>query len=63
LIAKQQQEAAAKAKAEALAKAKAAQKSASVNVQKRGTLSGKAPIGTMDDTIREAAARLGFIAS
>lgn len=63
LIAKQQQEAAAKAKAEALAKAKAAQKAASVNVQKRGTLNGKAPTGTMDDTIREAAARLGFIAS
>lgn len=39
-----------------IALAKSARQSASVNVQRRGTLPAQKPIGSMDDTIREALA-------
>ncbi len=47
-------------KAAAAKKAKDARNAASVNVPARGTLPAKAPLGSMEDTIRAEAKRLGF---
>lgn len=58
LLAKQQQEAAAKAESER--KAQDARRAASVNVPRRGNIASSAPTGTMEDTIRATAAKLGL---
>lgn len=41
-------------------KAQEARRAAAVNVSKRGTMPAAKPVGTMDDTIRETAQRLGM---
>lgn len=61
MLAEQQAQAEAKRKAELAQKAQEAKKAAVVNMPKKGTQAVKKPIGTMDDTIREAAERLGLI--
>lgn len=58
LLAKQQQEAIAKAETER--KAQDAKRSASVNLPRRGNVAPSAPTGTMEDTIRAAASKLGL---
>jgi len=58
LLAKQQAEAAAKVDAER--KAKDARKANAVNVTRRGSVPASAPTGTMDDTIRATAQKLGL---
>lgn len=61
VIAEQQATAEQNRIAEANRKAKDARQAAAVNVSRKGTLPASKPIGTMDDTIRETAARLGLI--
>lgn len=61
VLAKQQEEALARQKAEAAQKAQDAKRAASVNVSRRGTLPPVKPQGTMEDTARAAAERLGII--
>lgn len=61
LIAKQQSEAAEKAEKER--KAQEAKRASAVNVPRKGKLPATAPKGTMEDTIRAEAARLGLIQS
>jgi len=48
-------------KQEASHKALAAKKAASVNVSRKGVMPAQKPLGTMEDTIRETAMRLGMI--
>jgi hypothetical protein len=60
-LAKQLAENEAKRKAEAQQRAKEARLAASPNVSRRGTLPAAKPIGSMEDTIREEASRLGLI--
>lgn len=59
MLAKQQAEVAAKVEAER--KAQEAKRANAVNVTRRGSVPASAPIGTMDDTIRAEAKRLGVI--
>lgn len=59
LIAKQQSEASAKAEKER--KAQEARKANAVNVSRRGTVPAGATTGTMEDTIRATAQKLGLI--
>ncbi len=61
MLAEQQAQAEEKRKQELAQKAQEAKKAAAVNVPKKGKLAVKRPIGTMDDTIRETAERLGLI--
>lgn len=61
VLAEQQAKEQAARQAEANRKANDARKAAAVNVTRKGTLPAAKPIGTMDDTIRETAARLGLI--
>lgn len=61
VLAEQQANADKTRQAEATRKANDARKAAAVNVTRKGTLPAAKPIGTMDDTIRETAARLGLI--
>ena len=61
VLAQQQARADEARKAEASHKAQAAKKAASVNVPRKGVFSAQKPIGSMDDTIRETAQRLGLI--
>lgn len=61
LLAKQHEEAEQKRQAEAKAQAEAARKAASVNVSRRGSMPVSKPKGSMDDTIRAEAARLGLL--
>lgn len=61
LLAEQQAQVEAKRKAELSQKAQEAKKAASVNVPKKGTTAPRRPVGTMDDTIRAEAERLGLI--
>ena len=61
LLAEQQAQAEAKRKAELSQKAQEAKKAASVNVPKKGSSTPKRPVGTMDETIRAEAERLGII--
>ncbi len=58
MLAKQQAEAAAKVEAER--KAQEAKKANAVNVPRRGSVPASAPTGTMDDTIRATAQKLGL---
>lgn len=58
MLAKQQAEVAAKVEAER--KAQEAKKANAVNVPRRGSVPAGAPTGTMDDTIRATAQRLGL---
>ena len=60
-LAEQQAAQEAQRKAEAQKKAQEARRAAGPNVAKRGTLPSAKPVGTMDDTIRDAAMRLGLI--
>jgi hypothetical protein len=60
-LAKQLADAEASRKAESQRKAKDARQAAAVNVPRRGTLQAAKPIGSMEDTIRDEAARLGLI--
>ncbi len=52
---------AAQRRAEAVQKATAAKAAAAVNVSRKGALPSAKAIGTMDDTIRETAEKLGLI--
>lgn len=61
VLAKQQAEAEEKRRADAALKAQEAKRSASVNVSRKATLPTAKAVGTMDDTIREAAQKLGLI--
>lgn len=61
VLAEQQAKAEEQRKAEALQKAQAAKQAAAVNVPRKGTLTAAKPIGSMDDTIRETAQRLGIL--
>lgn len=61
LIAKQQSEALAKAEAER--KAQDARRASSVNIPRRGVVPATPPTGTMEDTIRAAAQKLGLLAN
>lgn len=61
LLAEQQAQLEVKRKAELSQKAQEAKKAASVNVPKKGSSTPKRPIGTMDETIRAEAERLGLI--
>lgn len=58
MLAKQQAEAAAKVEAER--KAQEAKRANAVNVTRRGSVPAGAPTGTMDDTIRATAQKLGL---
>lgn len=60
VLAEQQAKEQAQRNAVASQKAKEARAAAAVNVSRKGTLPAAKPIGTMDDTIRETAARLGL---
>jgi len=60
-LAKQLADAEATRKAEAQRKAKDARQAAAVNVPRRGTLQAAKPVGSMEDTIRDEATRLGLI--
>lgn len=61
VLASQQAKADEQRKAEAAQKAQAARKAAAVNMPRRGLMPSAKPVGTMDDTIREAASRLGLM--
>ena len=61
LLAEQQAAVDAKRKAEQQAKAQEAKRAAAVNVTRRGSQPAKRPIGSMEDTIRETAERLGVL--
>jgi hypothetical protein len=61
VLAKQQAETEAQRRAEATQKAREAKAAAAVNVSRKGTLPAAKAVGTMDDTIRETAQRLGLI--
>lgn len=61
VLAQQQAKAEEARKQEASQKALAAKKAASVNVSRKGVMPAQKPIGSMEDTIREAAQRLGMI--
>lgn len=61
VLAKQQADAEAQRRAEAVQKATAAKAAAAVNVSRKGALPSAKAIGTMDDTIRETAEKLGLI--
>lgn len=61
VLAKQQADLQAKAKAEAAQKAQAAKQAAAVNLSRRGVAPVAKPIGSMEDTIRETAQRLGIM--
>jgi len=60
-LAKQLADQEAQRKAEATKKAQEARRAAAPNVARRGTLPAAKPVGTIDDTIRETAQRLGLI--
>lgn len=61
VLAKQQAEAEAARKQEVVSKAQVAKRAASVNVARKGVMPAAKPVGSMDDTIREAAQRLGIM--
>lgn len=61
VLAEQQAQAEAKRQAELTAKANEARKAAAVNLPRKGVVASAKAVGTMDDTIRETAARLGLI--
>lgn len=61
VLAQQQAKAEEARKQEASQKAQVAKKAASVNVSRKGIMPPSKPIGSMDDTIREAAQRLGIM--
>jgi hypothetical protein len=61
VLAKQQAETEAQRRAEATQKARDAKAAAAVNITRKGTLPSAKAVGTMDDTIRETAQRLGLI--
>jgi len=61
VLAEQQAAAEAKRRAEIAAKTQEAKRAASVNVARRGVLMAKKPIGTMEETIRAEAERLGVL--
>jgi hypothetical protein len=60
VLAEQQAKAEETRRAQAAQKARDAKTAAAVNVPRKGTLPAAKPIGTMDDTIRDTAARLGL---
>lgn len=61
ILAEQQNQAEEKRKADAAQKALEAKKAAAVNVQRKGTVPARKPLGSMEDTIREKARELGLI--
>lgn len=62
VIAEQQAKADEARKQEANQRAQAAKQAAQVNVPRKGRLAPAKPVGTMEDTIRETAEKLGLIA-
>lgn len=62
VLAKQQAQAEEQRRAESAKKAAAAKQAAAVNVARKGSMPAAKPIGTMEDTIRQEAERLGLIA-
>ena len=61
VLAAQQAQANEKRKAEAIQKANEAKRAAAVNISRRGVLPASRPVGSMEDTIRETASRLGIL--
>lgn len=61
VLAEQQAAADAARKADAERRAQEARRAAAVNVPRKGTLPAKKPVGTMEDTIRAEAERLGLM--
>lgn len=61
MLAEQQAQVEAKRKADIAAKAQEAKRAAAVNVARRGSQPAKRPVGTMEDTIRAEAERLGVL--
>jgi len=61
VLAEQQAQADARRKAEANQKAQEAKRAAAVNVTRRGVSPVKRPVGTMEETIRATAERLGVL--
>lgn len=61
LLASQQAEAENQRRAEAAQRARDAKGAAAVNLPRKGKVPSAKPVGTMDDTIRETAQRLGLI--
>jgi hypothetical protein len=61
VLAQQQAKADEARKQDANQKAQAAKRAASVNVSRKGVMPASKPVGSMDDTIRETAMRLGMI--
>lgn len=61
VLAEQQAAAEAKRKQESNVRAQEAKKAASVNVPRKGIMGAQRPIGSMDETIRETAQKLGIL--
>jgi hypothetical protein len=61
VLAEQQAAVAEQRKAEVTQKAQVAKRAASVNLPRKGILPSAKPVGSMDDTIRETAQRLGIM--
>jgi hypothetical protein len=61
VLAEQQAKAEADRKAAQVQRAQEAKKAAAVNISRRGTMPAKAPLGSMEDTIRAQAERLGML--
>jgi len=61
VLAEQQAAAESQRKAESAAKAQVAKQAAAVNVPRRGVSPARRPVGTMDETIRAEAERLGLL--
>lgn len=61
VLAQQQAAAEEKRKADAIQKAQVAKKAASVNLPRKGLVPASRPVGSMEDTIRETAQRLGIM--
>lgn len=61
VLAEQQAKAEKARQAEAAQKAQAAKRAAAVNMPRKGVLSAARPVGSMEDTIRQTAERLGIM--
>lgn len=62
VLAKQQAQAEEQRRVQSAQKVAAAKQAAAVNVSRKGSLPAAKPVGTMEDTIRQEAERLGLIA-
>ena len=61
VLAEQQAQSDAARKADSIQKAQEAKRASAINVQRRGTIVSKKPLGSMEETIRDKARELGLI--